>query len=572
MARLTKALYATLYLASLVTALPGSSTRHASKPPTVKVKNGTYVGVYSAPYEQDFFLGIPYAQPPVGNLRFRTPKSLDERWSGSRNATSYSRECVGYGSDQWNYETSEDCLYLNVVRPAGHKGKKLPVAFWIHGGGYYQGGAPDQRYNLSFAVQTAAEIGKPIIGVSINYRLSVWGFLASQQTLAAGATNLGLRDQRLALHWVQENIAAFGGDPKKVTIFGESAGGDSVGMHLTAYGGRDDKLFQGAIMQSGNPVRYTALNQTSDFQSLYDLIAFQTGCIQTPDSLQCLRDLPFARLNAVINSTALPFLINAWAPHIDNDFIRGLTSLQLARGEFVHVPIITGANSDEGSAFGVKGINTDEEFFNVLITSSPRETNISPEFARQIMAAYPDDPSVFILQNLPPTFHPGPPQGSQFRRVGAYYGDQIFIANSRLTAQTWAAAGVPAYRYRFNAIPADIPELVGVTHFQEVAFVFNNILGVGYSPAATPPFRGKGQNYKDLARLMCGSWMSFVHELDPNAWRGRRDRGERWPRYNNRRPMDFVFDANRTSYAEPDTYRKRGMELINENNVEEYHR
>ncbi len=108
---------------------------------------------------------------------------------------------------------SEDCLYLNVIRPAGcSPEEKLPVAFWIHGGGFFQGGGIDQRYNLSFTVENAQKIGKPIIGVSINYRLSAWGFLSgSEEVRDNGNLNLGLRDQRLALQWVQENIEAFGG-------------------------------------------------------------------------------------------------------------------------------------------------------------------------------------------------------------------------------------------------------------------------------------------------------------------------------------------------------------------------
>jgi carboxylesterase type B len=161
-------------------------------------------------------------------------------------------KCYGYGSDQWNYAVSEDCLYINVVRPSGYEHEKLPVAFWIHGGGFNQGGGVDQRYNASFMVKNSVDIGKPIIQVSINYRLSVWGFLSgSQELVDAGGLNLGLRDQRLALQWVQENIKSFGGDSSQVTIYGESAGGASVGFHLTAYSGRDDKLFRGAIMQSG---------------------------------------------------------------------------------------------------------------------------------------------------------------------------------------------------------------------------------------------------------------------------------------------------------------------------------
>ena len=119
-----------------------------------------------------------------------------------------------------------------MVRPAGFGNESLPIAVWFHGGGNYEGGSADKRYNLSFIVHNAVSIGKSFIGVSVNYRLSVWGFLFSEQVAGSGNMNLGLRDQRLTLHWLQDNIAAFGG----VTIWGESAGALDVGQHLIAYG------------------------------------------------------------------------------------------------------------------------------------------------------------------------------------------------------------------------------------------------------------------------------------------------------------------------------------------------
>lgn len=193
-------------------------------------------------------------------------------------------------------------------------------------------------------------------------------------------------------------------------------------------------------------------------------------------------------------------------------------------------------------------------------------------FAQQILQAYPDDPAVGVPVELPPDFRFGQPQGAQYRRSAAYYGDQVFVANRRLTCETWAAAGVPAYSYRFNAIPAGIPWSVGVTHFQEVAFVFLNLMGVGYIPAATPPFQGKGQSYADLSRLMDSSWISFVHDLDPNSFRNGGQGVKPWPAYSLDKPQNFVFDANVTSYPEPDTWRAEGIRLINSGNAGVYHR
>ncbi|KAF2828339.1 carboxylesterase family protein-like protein [Ophiobolus disseminans] len=540
-----------------------------STAPTAHVKNGTYVGLHSAEYNQDHFLGIPYAKPPVGQLRFRNPVSLDQSWSDARPATAYSGACYGYGSDQWNYAKSEDCLYINVVRPAGYEHEKLPVAFWIHGGGFVQGGGVDQRYNVSFMVQNSVKIGKPIIAVSINYRLSAWGFLSgSEELVNAGTLNLGLRDQRLALHWVQENIEAFGGDSCRVTVFGESAGAASVGFHLTAYSGRDDDLFRGAILQSGNPIAYGPLRDPLANANMYNELARRTSCANQTSPLECLRALPTEQLNTAINTTSTTLNVTGFGPIIDGDFIQKRTSIQLEAGEFVHVPIIDGANSDEGSAFSPSPVNTTEDFYRFVTTRG----GVPADLANQLLAAYPDDLSVNVVASLG-NQRPGPPFGAQFRRSASYFGDQFFIAPRRKTCEIWAAAGVSAYCYRFNAIPAGIPPVIGATHFQEVAFVFLNLEGVGYRPAAVPPFTNKTESYRSLARFMDSSWVSFVHDLDPNAWRKSyawSGAESMWPAYDVANPLNYVFDANVTSYAEADTYRKEGMKLINDNALQVY--
>lgn len=179
----------------------------APSSPTLLTRNGTYTGVYSPAYDQDFFLGVPFAQPPVGDLRWRVPQSLNQSFSGTRKATAYSSNCIGLGADSWGYPLSEDCLYLNVVRPHRPSGYEpnedlLPIAVWIHGGGFYMGGSADKRFNMSFIVENSQKAGTPFIAISLNYRLNGWGFLNSNEVRGEGATNLGLRDQRLALHWV----------------------------------------------------------------------------------------------------------------------------------------------------------------------------------------------------------------------------------------------------------------------------------------------------------------------------------------------------------------------------------
>jgi carboxylesterase type B len=150
------------------------------------------------------------------------------------------------------------------------------------------------------------------------------------------------------------------GDPSQVTIWGESAGAGAVGNHLIAFGGRDDKLFRAAIMESGSP---NALLPLSPKQDAFNNLTHATGCANARDKLQCLRQLPFATLNEVINSTGLG---TVWAPVIDGDYIQNKASVQLAQGNYVHVPIISGANSDEGTVFGPAGVNTTTDFFNFL--------------------------------------------------------------------------------------------------------------------------------------------------------------------------------------------------------------
>ncbi|MCJ1391585.1 hypothetical protein MMC18_004449 [Xylographa bjoerkii] len=545
-----------------------SGCSNAAAVPSARVLNGTYMGLHSPQYDEDFFLGIPYAQPPLNDLRFTIPQSLNTTFSESRAADSYSAECVGYGGDDIGYTQSEDCLTLNVIRPAGYECELLPVAIWFHGGGNYMGGSADERYNLSFIVQNSVAIGKPIIGVSANYRLAAWGFLFSEEVAGSGNTNIALRDQRLALHWLQENIASFGGDPTKVTIWGESAGALDVGLQLVAYGGRNDNIFRGGIMESGNPVSYSSFNGTNFYQPLYDDIVQMVGCSEAIDSLQCLRTVPFEQLNEVLKNS--PFN-TSFAPVVDGDFIQRFGSIQLAQGAFNKVPIISGSNTDEGISFGIVGINNDTGFLHYLEnTTQATGTELNAKLSQQILAAYPM-PTAVGLSGIPAEVATTPASdGLEYRRTSAYAGDAVFTANRRLTCATWAAAGVPAYCYRFNAQPAGV---TFVPHFQEVAFVFYNIEGYGYNAehSSTPPFQDKPQSYIDLSRLMTSSWASFVYDQDPNSFRAANPTvagtTELWPVYNVESPMDYVFDANVSSYAEPDTYRAAGIALINEASV-----
>ncbi|GLI77262.1 hypothetical protein PoHVEF18_005550 [Penicillium ochrochloron] len=527
----------------------------AKTAPTVAVRNGTYTGVHSTTYGQDFFLGMPYAQQPVGNLRFTVPQSMNESWNEARDAKEYSDICVGYGTDSIWYPQSEACLTLNVIRDSSVKeNSKLPVGVWIHGGGFYEGSGRDERYNMSAIVANSYRIGKPFIAVTLNYRLSAWGFISSSEVSGSGNTNLGLRDQRLALHWIQENIAAFGGDPAKVTIWGESAGGMSVGYQLTAYGGRDDKLFRAGIMESGGSISAGTGNFTT-YQSSYDTLAASVNCSNAVDSLQCLREVPFETLNSVLNGTDGSSAYD-FSPVVDGDFMRNYGSVQLNNHEFVKVPIMSGTNMDEGTAFGLTGINTTEQWYEYL-TDGSLGKQLPASIAKRILELYPDDPSQGIPAFLGDQRVPS--MGYEWRRTSAFAGDFYMHANRRRQCEAWSETSTPAYCYRFDVHSADVPLIVGATHFEEVAFVFHNIAGLGYHYGK--PFAGVPQSYIDLSTMMTSMWASFIHDLNPNS--GVVNKSIHWQAYGKNQPVDLLFSANTTSYMEADTWRKEGIDYIN---------
>ncbi|KAK3319621.1 triacylglycerol lipase [Cercophora scortea] len=565
-------------------------TSNNTCPPILQTRNGTYTGIYSSTYDQDFFLGVPYAQPPIKDLRWRPPQSLNTSFGETKEATAYPPNCYGLGSDSWGYPLSEDCLYVNVIRPHGYKQDGLlPIAVWIHGGGFYMGGSGDKRFNMSWIVENGQKAGTPFIVISLNYRLNGFGFLYSAEVRGEGGTNLGLRDQRLALHWIQENAQLFGGDPRKVTIWGQSCGGNSVGLHMTAYGGRDDGLFSAGVMQSGSPASWRALNGTEFYQPLYKNVTLHVRpsadfaaanslspadtCAEAADTLACLRTGKVEELNAVFNGSR--DISQKWFPVVDGDFIREYPTRQLSRGEFVKIPIMSGASTNEGHWFVPPELETPEQFYRYMIhpqvyTGRPYQLGLPKKLADKFFDLYP------------PSTCPDAPDGNctnfvsprttgmnpTYLRASTFAGDAIFIAPRRQTCEALARHGMPAYCYRFDTIPAGQQ---APTHFHEAAFVFDNTEGIGYNlPVHPKPFAGKPASYAELAHFMSRSWVSFFVSHNPNTWRrgeGKEDLKEGvpvWPRYEIERPENFVFVPEGV-YVESDTWRKEAIQLINEN-------
>ncbi|GAA5824316.1 hypothetical protein JCM5353_007021 [Sporobolomyces roseus] len=519
-----------------------------SSGPTVKILNGTVEGISIDSFSQEAFLGIPYAQPPTGNRRLRKPQSLEKGFDGGKyEAKEYSVFCPGFGADDWPYELGEDCLTINVVRPAGTtEDSNLPVGFWIYGGGYQQGGSGDRRYNGTWVVQRSVEMEKPIIFVSINYRVAAYGFLNSPALEKEGNQNLGLYDQRLAMHWVQENIGSFGGDKSKVTIWGESAGAFSVAGHLLGYNLNSTDLFRGAIMESGaNPLYYTnnASSTYSPFnQSVtYSNILDKSGCDKGDNAkeLECLRDLSFDAFNSSVAGTY-------WRPVVDGSILPMLSSQQIAEGSFVKVPLLLGSNTDEGTAFGLRKINTTDELVDSLVLNY---VELSKNSSEELVSRYSTEQS----EGCPYSTGDGVlPTGIQDKRSLAINGDIQMTAPRRNLAEA-ASRYSPVYSYRFDTVPENATILSGVSHFTEVAYVFSN-------PLKTANTLGTRPGDAELAKLMTSQWVSFIHDLTPNN--NGIEGSPQWPSYQEG-PANFVHRRN-GSWVEPDTYRSEGIAYINE--------
>jgi len=429
----------------------------AATAPQVKTLNGTYLGRYVPSLDQDFFLGIPFAHAP----RLASPTPHTESWSDVRSAEWYGPICHQSITPDRIRQTNisgvaEECLNLNVVRPSGHdvkKDGKLPVVVWIYGGGFVGGFGADLNSNFSYVVQKSVAIGTPILAVTLNYRLGIFGFPFGEEVRKEGVANLGLKDQRMALRWVQENIEAFGGDAGSVTLWGQSAGAVSIVGQLLAYGGRDDGLFHRVLLYSGGVGIANAGNVTrGDRLKAMETIAKATGC--EGEGLACLRGVDADRLFEAGNNAST--LSTYWSA-IDGDFLREVPSVQLLRGDFPKkLEILTGANSDEGLAFlgSIPEVNTEGDVAGFLRRYFPQATN---ETLGKLLDAYPVeaggppfslpvDQTDWLCQGVRSV---GMRCSAQSRRVAAIVGDYVFLGGRRTLARTAAERGMTAYSYRY---------------------------------------------------------------------------------------------------------------------------
>jgi len=517
--------------------------------PTVTVNGGTFVGFNGWKVEK--FFGIPYAQPPNGNRRFRPPVGVTS-YSGTIDVSAYGNHCPQHGGSSTpendnidgdgvdalktvfgdlepTEDDNEDCLSLNIVRPKPKylpdSGAPLPVLVWIYGGGFT--GGKTKKYAGQPIVRRSISNDAPVIFVSMNYRVSAFGFLASKEVRAAKAGNLGLQDQREALRWIQKHIGAFGGDPTKVTIWGESAGAISVALQMAAYDGNHEGLFRGAFMQSG---AHVPTGGVEGGQKHYDAIVKDTGCSGAADTLQCLRTVSYVKLKAAIDKTPGLFSYNAlniaWLPREDGTFLTAPPGELVRDGKVARVPYVTGNCDDEGTVFSLMSLN--------VTTAALFKTYLSQTLLPQLPASAIDG----IISRYPQTAAAGSPFGtgalnaltSQFKRLAALQGDAVFqgprrwfLENTASKQNAWAFLST-----NFKALP-----VLGAFHASDMVNSFY------------------------LDGPMSDHVLNFANTLNPA------NEGQTWPKWTTSDRRMFLYKAGADTITS-DTYRSTEIAYLNE--------
>ena len=396
------------------------------------------------------FLGIPYAAPPIGDLRWKAP-APHEAWTETRKATAKGMACAQKGSltSTFDSTTGEDCLTVNVWTPNVPASASLPVLVWIHGGGFVIGSGGDAAYDGKNLSEKSG-----FVVVSLNYRLGALGFLGLPALKGEVASHpstggYGLEDQRVALEWVKANIAAFGGDPAKVTLFGESAGGASTCMHLVSP--KSKGLFQRAIIQSGP---CDLVNSEASAAAYGDQLAEALGCKTAPDVLACLRGKTAQEI--ITAGPAASIAGEIWYPSVDGWNLPDQPSKLVEAGSFEKMPTIFGTNADEGTLFiqlgGPTSMIPDEAAFEKFA-----EANI-PGHGKEIVAHYPTA-----------TY------GTAQKAAIAAITDGTFTCATRRAARAFTKAGAATYLYQFKYVPQDaLLAGLGSFHSAEIKYVLGN--------------------------------------------------------------------------------------------------
>jgi para-nitrobenzyl esterase len=335
----------------------GGSGNTQAAPPTVQIEAGALRGISVG--DADQFLGIPYAAPPVGALRFKPPQQPVASWQGERDATAQHDTCSQLKSNDSPRIVNEDCLYLNIYRPKGTSSSaKLPVLFHIHGGGFSAGRANNHDGSK------IAHMNNMVV-VMVEYRLNAFGFLALPSLTAESSDgssgNYGLMDQQAGLRWVKQNIAAFGGNPDNVTISGQSAGAGSVCEHIASPTAKG--LFHKAIIMSGNC--YGDALQKAETNGA--ILADRLGCSDPATAATCVRGKSAEEILTATDATSTDTWSFRQFPNISGDILPAHPAEAVKAGTFNHVPVMIGTVHDEWRAIGFSV--TDQAAYEKLLNS-----------------------------------------------------------------------------------------------------------------------------------------------------------------------------------------------------------
>jgi para-nitrobenzyl esterase len=438
------------------------------------------------------FLKVPFAKPPVGDLRWKAPVKNDA-WTGLRHEKSYPVPCPQQASQQGPASNNEDCLYLNVWAPSPLP-KKAPVMVWIHGGGNFAGGTGDLLPGTKIAWYDGQFFARNhgVVLVSMEYRLGPIGFFAHPALAAEKSPlgNQGLLDQRRSLEWVKDNIAKFGGDPGNVTIFGESAGSADVCFQVASPGSRG--LFHRAVSESGGctvPLSGGKDDTAASIAATMESFAKSLGCDKAKDVLACLRG---KSIEDVMNlamqpdpssgmALGTPFSVVVDGP---GGFLPDSPRNLFDAGDVAKVPYLLGSNNDEGTLF--------------LLGATPPKTedDYEAELKNRFGAMAPKVLALYPVSNF---------GGDYLAALVRVVTDSGLVCGTHDTARRAAKAGLPVFMYNFNVPWALAPDVFHASHASEISHVFGN----PYTPMP------------DAASVAVGTamnayWSEFAVSGDPN--------------------------------------------------------
>jgi len=485
-----------------------ASTVHADSL-TVKTEQGKATGKTINEGKVKAFLGLPYGAPPVGDLRWKAPEP-PAKWKGERDATKFGAHCAqNHVFDDMVFQDagpSEDCLFLNIYAPAdATKKSKLPVMFWIHGGGYSGGGSNEPRHNGDFLPL------KGVVLVTINYRLGIFGFLATSDLAKeanGSAGNYGLMDMVAALQWVKANIKNFGGDSDNVTIFGESAGSFAVSTLMAVPSAKG--LFAKAIGESGGAFSDVLPMDTLEAREKKDDEFVATLGVK---SLAELRALSADKILDAVKAKR-----GGFSSDVDGKFIVEPVPETYAAGKQAHVPLLAGWNRDEGS-FLANGMTAEK-------------------WKGMAAGMFKDRSAEFL------SIYPGATDEEAVESAGAFGGDSFIAFSTWRWLEAHRKTGdSPVYRYHFElrALPSKFHAGNFAFHSDDIEYVFGTL--------DTRPGQTVRPEDRKLSEEMMSYWTNFAKTGDPNG-----TDLPVWPKYG---ADDALIHLNAPITAGPDTLRAR---------------